>query len=190
MLDAAESDTNTLRVLYSYRITIMSICTMLPIFEVNAFLKANKRSVTGMTWREGLLKDDVQWWKWDCAIDLKGVVPEGSRVILQYRPEIGAASEKFNCGLLLKNERVYAIDFDQDGQHTNKVGQARPYHGKRFGPGTHEHTWSVDGYGYAEPIQDFGNLAALFAYFCKTSNLHVPGGFKQPPSQQLSLELI
>lgn len=163
---------------------------MLTKLEVDAFLKENKHSVMGMVWREGLLKDDVQWWKWDCAINLDGVVPEGSRVILQYRPEIGAASEKFNCGLLHKNERVYAIDFDQDAQHTNKVGQGRPYYGKRFGPGTHEHSWSVDGYGYAEPIQDFDNLATLFAYFCETANLHVAGGFKQPPSQQLSLELI
>lgn len=165
---------------------------MVPVSEVEKFLKASKRSVTGMAWREGLSKKDgVQWWKWDCAVELDGIFSEGSRIVLQWRPEIGAASEKFNCGLLFKNERIYAIDFDPDGQHTNiKTGKGRIYFGKRFGPGTHVHSWSVDGgYGYAEPIQDFENLAALFAYFCKTSNLHVQGGFKHPPSQQLSLEL-
>ncbi|MDP2834735.1 MAG: hypothetical protein Q8Q28_15820 [Pseudomonadota bacterium] len=143
-----------------------------------------------MTWRHGLSKKDVQWWKWESAIGLGGVFTEGTRVIVQWRPAVGAAQVKINCGIFYRNERVHALDVDQDGQHTNKVGQGRPLFGQRIGPGTHEHTWSEGGYGYAEPLPDFTGFSALFAYFCDKANLEVKGGFKAPPSEQLNLPLL
>ncbi|MDK9713893.1 MAG: hypothetical protein OEL86_07205 [Sulfuritalea sp.] len=91
------------------------------------------------------------------------------------------------AGCYIRTERVYAIDFEPDGQHTNKVGKGRPYFGKRFGPGTHEHTWSDEGYGYMEPITDFKDFPALFEHFCTKTNLEVVGGYRPPPSQQLEL---
>lgn len=163
---------------------------MLTVDESDLFLTAPKRAVSALDWRPGLTRKDVQWWNWDCAIETNGTVPEGARIILQYRPAVGAALAKYSCGLLYRTERVYAIDFNPDGQHTNKVGLGRPYYGKRIGPGTHEHTWSEDGEGYAEPIQDFAEFALMFAHFCTKTTLHVEGGFKPPPSQQLSLDLI
>lgn len=164
---------------------------MLTVADVDAFLNAPKTAVSAMDWRPGLSKKDVQWLDWYCAVEISGVVPEGARIIVQYRPIVGAASEKLNCGLFFRNERVFAIDFNLDTQHSNKkAGQGRAYFGKRFGPGTHEHTWSEEGYGYAEPIQDFVDYTALFAYFCTKTTLQVEGGFRRPPSQQLSLGLI
>lgn len=132
----------------------------------------------------------MQWWKWESAVGLDGVFPEGARVIVQWRPAVGAAQVKINCGIFYRNERVYALDVDQDGQHTNKVGQSRPLFGQRIGPGTHEHTWSGDAYGYAEPLPDFADFSTLFAYFCDKANLKVEGGFKTPPSEQLNLPLL
>ena len=164
---------------------------MLTVADVAVFLSTPKRAVSGIEWRPGLLKrTDVQWWDWDCAIELDGVVPEGTRIILQWRPTVGAASAKYGCGLLFRNDRVYAIDFDPEALHTNKVGLGRAQYRQRFGPGTHEHTWSEEGYGYAEPIQDFSDFAQLFEYFCTKTSLQVEGGFRRPPSQQLSLGLI
>jgi hypothetical protein len=163
--------------------------SMLTIADVDTFLNIPKRAVSGVDWRPGLSKKDVQWWAVDCAIEINGTVPEGARVILQWRPDVGAASEKYSCGLLYQNQRVFAVDFDPDTQHSNKVGAGRPYFGKRFGPGTHVHTWSSDGQGYAEPIQNFVDFAALFTYFCTNVNLQIDGGFKRPPAQQLSLGL-
>ena len=163
---------------------------MLTVADVDTFLNAPKSAVSALDWRPGLSKKDVQWWAWDCAIEINGIVPEGARIILQWRPVVGAASEKLNCGLFYRNQRVYAIDFDPDTQHTNRVGLGRAQYRQRFGPGTHEHTWSEEGYGYAEPIQDFVDFAALFAYFCTKTTLQVEGGFRRPPSQQLSLGLI
>lgn len=153
-------------------------------------MAAPKRAVARMAWRHGLTKKDVQWQQWESAVELDGVVPTGTRIILQWRSATGAALEKYGCGLLYRNERVYAVDHDPNSQHTNKVGKGRPYHGQRIGPGTHEHTWSEDGMGYAEPLPDFTDFSALFRYFCDKANLRVEGGFEPPSSEQLTLDLI
>ena len=160
------------------------------VADVDLFLSAPKSAVSAIEWRPTLSRKDVQWWGWDCAIEIEGTVPEGTRIILQWRPIVGAASAKYSCGLLYRTDRVYAVDLDPEALHTNKVGLGRAQYRQRFGPGTHEHTWSEDGYGYAEPIQDFVDFAALFAYFCTKTTLKVEGGFRLPPSQQLSLGLI
>lgn len=163
---------------------------MLTVADVDAFLATPKRAVSQVDWRPGRTIKDIQWWDWDCAVEINGMIPENTRILLRWRPDVGAAAAKYSCGVLFQNERVYAVDFDPNVQHTNKVGLGRPHHRKRFGPGTHEHTWSEDGGGYAEPMPDFVDFASLFEYFCNKANLQVEGGFKRPPSQQLSLGLI
>lgn len=164
---------------------------MLSVAEATEFLNVPKRAVSAMDWRPGLSKKDVQWWKWDAALMIDGSVPEGSRVILQWRPAMGSAPWKMNLSLLYREQRIYGIDFDEVGRHTNLVGMGRPYYRKRIDPPAHEHTWSEDGYGYAEPLgSTLASPAELFEYFCMQTNLVLDGGFKSPPSQQLSLGLI
>lgn len=156
--------------------------------EIEAFMAAPKSAVAPMNWREKLTKKDPQWWEYVSAVEIDGVVVEDVQLIVQWRPCVGAAEDKYNCGLLYRSDRAYAVDFDPDGQHTNKVGKGRPLYRKRIGPGTHEHTWSEDGYGYAEPTSpDFPNFSTLFDYFCQKANLNVRSGFKSPPSTQLNL---
>ena len=118
--------------------------------EIEAFMAAKKSTVSSMNWREKLSKQDPQWWEYVSAVEIDGVVLEDVRFIVQWRLSEGAAGEKYNCGLLYRSDRVYAVDFEPDGQHTNKAGKGRPMYRKRIGPGTHEHTWSEDGYGYAD----------------------------------------
>jgi hypothetical protein len=155
--------------------------------EIDAFMAAAKNTVVPMNWREKLSRKDPQWWEYVSAVEVDGTVVEDTQLVVQWRPSKGAAKEKYNCGIILRGERIYAVDFEPDGQHTNKAGKGRPYHGQRIGPGTHGHTWSDDGEGYAEPMDDFSNLAALFEYFCGKSKLNVTGGYVPPPSVQLSL---
>ena len=156
--------------------------------EIDAFLVAEKRAVAPMDWREKLTKKEPQWWEYVSAVEIHGVVVEDVQFIVQWRPGMGAAGDKYNCGLLYRSERIYAVDLDPDSQHTNKVGKGRELYRLRIGPGTHEHTWSEDGYGYAEPISPgFPDLLALFDYFCQRANLTVENGFKLPPSIQLNL---
>lgn len=160
---------------------------MLTLAEINFFLAAKKSAISVIDWRPGISKKDAQWWNWDSALEVGGIVSEGTRIIMQWRTAVGAASSKYSCVLLYQTERIYAVDFAPDGQHTDKVGKGRPYFGKRFGPGTHEHTWSDDGDGYAEPIGDFKDFAALFAHFCAKTNIEVVGGFRPPPWHQPEL---
>lgn len=160
---------------------------MLTLAEINFFLSAKKSAISVIDWRPGISKKEAHWWKWDSAIEVGGVVSEGTRIILQWRPAAGAALEKYSCGLLYQTERVYALDFEPDGQHTNKAGKGRPYFGQRIGPGTHEHTWSDDGDGYAEPISYFKDFEALFTHFCAKTNLEVVGGYRPPPWHQPEL---
>ena len=156
--------------------------------EIEAFMAAPKSAVASMNWREKLTKSDPQWWEYVSAIEIDGVVVEDVRLIVQWRLGVGAAADKYNCGLLYQRDRIYAVDFDPDGQHTNKVGKGRALYRKQIGSGTHEHTWSEDGCGYAEPISpDFPNFSLLFDYFCQKANLNVGSGFKSPPSTQLNL---
>lgn len=156
--------------------------------EIETFMAAPKNAVASMNWREKLMKKDPQWWEYVSAIEIDGVVVEDVQFIVQWRPGVGAAGDKYNCGLIYRSDRVYAVDFDSDGKHTNKVGKGRALYRKQIGPGTHEHTWSEDGYGYAEPISpDFPDFSALFDYFCQKANLNVGSGFKSPPSTQLNL---
>ena len=156
--------------------------------EIEVFMAAQKNAVVSMNWREKLAKHDPQWWEYVSAIEIDGMVVEDVRFIVQWRLSAGAAGEKYNCGLLYRGDRVFAVDFEPDGKHTNKIGKGRPLYRKQIGPGTHEHTWSEDGYGYAEPISpDFTAFSTLFEYFCQKANLTVEGGFKRPPSMQLNL---
>lgn len=143
-----------------------------------------------MNWREKLMKRDPRWWEYVSAIEIDGVVVEDAQFLVQWRPSVGSAGDKYNCGLLFRGDRVLAVDFDPDGRHTNKAGKGRALYREQIGPGTHEHTWSEDGYGYAEPIsRNFPDLSALFEYFCQKANLIVESGFKSPPSTQLNLLL-
>ena len=156
--------------------------------EIEAFMAAKKSTVVSMNWREKLAKQNPQWWEYVSAIEIDGVVVEDVQFRVQWRLSEGAAGEKYNCGLLYRSDRVYAVDFEPDGKHTNKDGKGRPLYKKQIGPGTHEHTWSEDGCGYAEPISpDFPDFSALFDYFCQKANLNVRSGFKSPPSTQLNL---
>lgn len=153
--------------------------------EIDTFLAAEKRAVAPMNWREKLSRRDPQWWEFVSAIEVDGVVAENVQFVVQWRPGTGAAGDKYNCGLLYWGERIYAVDFDPDGLHSNNVGKGRELYRRRIGPGTHEHTWSEDGYGYAEPIPDFPAFATLFDYFCKKTNVIVESGFRSPPSIQI-----
>ncbi len=156
--------------------------------DINSFFAAEKYAVAVMNWREKQSKKDPQWWEYVTALEVGGIVIEDAELRIQWRGAKGASSDKYNCGLIYRGLRVYAVDFDPDGQHTNKVGKGRPWFGKRFGPGTHEHSWSDDGAGYAEPIEpDFGSLKALFEFFCQRAKLKILNGYVSPPSVQMSL---
>ena len=103
--------------------------------EIEVFMAAQKNAVVSMNWREKLAKHDPQWWEYVSAVEIDGVVVEDIRLIVQWRLSEGAAGEKYNCGLLYRGDRVFAVDFEPDGKHTNKIGKGRPLYRSRLGRG-------------------------------------------------------
>lgn len=155
-----------------------------------AFLAAEKRAQRRLEWQTRPSKPVGQWYEAVSPIEVGGVVPQQTRLILSWRAPAGARLEKLGFVILFMAERVYGVDFDPDGQHTNKIGVERPYFRKRIGPGTHVHTPSRDGLsGYAEPIADFPSFQALFEFGAMACRLEVPGGFVSPPQVQMRLNL-
>lgn len=72
-------------------------------------------------------------------------------VVGQWKRAEGPKPENWTFSLLFGADRLYALDVQPLVFHTNDVGKGRPYFKKRI-EGIHEHTWSEEGYGYAEPF--------------------------------------
>ena len=109
----------------------------LTVAEANQFLIFQKQAVSAMGWRPSLSKKDVQWWS---ALMIDGSVLEGGRVILQGWPPGGVASGKMNLTLLYRELRVYGLDIDDTGHHSNNIGMRRPCWRKMIETPAHAHT--------------------------------------------------
>jgi hypothetical protein len=71
--------------------------------------------------------------------------------------------------LFIESYRVYAIDVDPSGRHRNKLGWAPGHHYENQNiSGIHEHLWTAQGYGYAEPLaqQTGWTPEQLWIHFC------------------------
>ncbi len=78
-------------------------------------------------------------------------VAEQLFVICQWRKQQKAIPEQWTFSLFYREHRIYAIDVQPTLMHMNNFGKGRPFYKQLIG-GVHEHTWSEDGHGYAEPI--------------------------------------
>lgn len=161
---------------------------VLPLNEVDRVMRVLKLAIAAPDWVPGIAKSSGQWLKWTSALEVDGEIPEGLHLVFQYRFPYGAAPEKLNLSLLHKGERIYGIDYDPFTRHTNTAGRDRPYYGQRLEAATHEHTWSVDGYGYAEPLDM--PIEGLIDRFCCKAHVGIEGGCRLPSRQQFSLGLL
>lgn len=107
-----------------------------------------------MHWRPRISKQYPQWLEFSSAVEADSEVLEGIKIRFQWRPQVGVQLEKFNAAIFMESCRVYAIDVDLAARHLNKHGWApgRSYEGQRIS-GIHEHFWTAQGYGYAEPLE-------------------------------------
>lgn len=106
---------------------------------------------------------------------IENQAPEGLLVRASYRGQKtirkGMAEmkqpEKFECALLLKNQRIAAIDTNPGQKHTNRVGAGLAYYGQTLTSATHRHIWTGE-YGYVEPVEppllDVVDLLKTFAF--------------------------
>lgn len=89
----------------------------------------------------------------------------------------------FSFSLFFNNQRIYAIDkvLPHKG-HRNSKGIGRPLY-QQIIQGSHEHTWSNDGDGYAEPLPESFVVATHerhWQYFAGKTNIELNGSYRHP----------
>lgn len=163
---------------------------ILPLDEVDRVISASKQTLSTEDWAPGIETRKGLWMEWNASLelDLEAKTPEGLCLRFLYRSPAETAPEKLTLSLFYKKARIYGIDHDPASRHTNKVGKGRPYYGQRLYAVVHEHTWSADGGGYAEPLDQ--PLDALIEHFCRRTHIIIEGGCRLPTGQQLSMRLL
>lgn len=127
---------------------------MIAVADAQKVITRPKQLVAPMGWAKKLNHTEPVWFEYRSAlefVDDPTETPEGLLVVCQWKRNDGPKPENWTFGLLHGGGRIYAIDVQPLTHHTNKIGRGRPYHGQRI-RGNHEHTWSEEGYGYAEPL--------------------------------------
>jgi hypothetical protein len=140
------------------------------------------------TYRHG--KIDFPWFgsRTPVQFDDAPEVPEQFFVVCQWRRRGNRIPEHWVFNLLYQEARIYALHYQPTSLHENKVGRGRPFYGKVIN-GIHEHTWSEEGDGYAEPINlPEGRPDIMWRMFLKRANI-VGGDFFHPDENQPELDL-
>ena len=151
---------------------------------VNDLLRDDKTVISRMSWAKKLFSSDPGWYQYTSAVRLGDEIPEGFKIICQWRPAVGAKPQVINLGLYLSGQRIYAIDVQPADKHKNNgAGRGRPYY-KQLISGIHEHLWSDDPpyQGYAEPLQEknIEQIETAWQIFLLRANLNYPFEFIHP----------
>jgi len=127
---------------------------LITVADAQKVIARSKQLVAPMAWARKLNHAEPVWFEFRSAleyVDDATETPEGLMVVCQWKRKDGVKPENWTFGLLYGGDRIYAIDMQPLSCHTNTVGQGRPQFLRRI-RGIHEHSWSEEGYGYAEPF--------------------------------------
>lgn len=165
---------------------------MLTVAEVQEVLARPKLLAAEMAWTMRRGKLTFAWIEARIPVQFTDE-PEISGelyVMCQWKKKGNVAPEQWKYALFCRDERVYAIDVQPAGRHTNdKAGKGRPLYLERIG-GIHEHTWSKEGYGYAEPINvPLDQPEVIWRMFLHRANISLDGDgeFFHPDNNQPEL---
>ncbi|MCB1622889.1 MAG: hypothetical protein KDI44_19400 [Thiothrix sp.] len=152
------------------------------LIDVQDLLALPKQTVSPMVWKLRTHRRGIEYHS-DLLLKTSGVILQDTRLLLRYIVLPVPLPPSYNLILLLNNCRVYAIDVEPpEKQHRNTMaGAGRPYYGREVGH-IHEHTWSKEGDGYAEPLVLSGQPAHREYWHCFAvrTNITVIGGYKNP----------
>lgn len=163
---------------------------MLSLGEVQAIMARPKSLVSDMAWT---YRHGKQTFSWLCSrmavqFDDDVAVPEQFYVIAQWRKKNISIPEHWVFNLLYKGNRIYALHVQPTSIHENLVGKGRPAYKQEIG-GLHEHTWSEEGDGYAEPIDlPLNKPEIVWKQFLKRAKIS-GGDFYHPDANQPELDL-
>jgi hypothetical protein len=164
---------------------------LLSFDESQAVVARGKLLVADMAWTSKRGKISFGWIEGRIPVQYADDPEVSSElyVVCQWKKRGTFAAEQWKFALFRGTDRIYAIDVQPDGGHTNdKAGRGRPLHMERIG-GVHEHTWSKEGYGYAEPIDlPLDQPEVIWKKFLKRAGI-APGDFFHPDNNEPELIL-
>lgn len=165
------------------------------VAEVDQLLKEEKETVKELHWEFKGSNHMPKFIEYRSALRISYETIEDLFICFTYRASFPCLKggvqliqwETITTGLYFRNNRVFAIDYDVNSIHINKIGQDIPGY-KRKISGLHRHIWTEKGYGYAEEIMmEAVSIKGVINLFLEESNITLRGGFKPLPSEQFSL---
>ena len=162
----------------------------LAVHEANSIIAVAKFTVRPMEWFPKRTRSNPQWIEFFSACKIESEVREDVMFRAQFRAKKIVTMESaeiilpeiFNAAICVGQHRIFALD-SESTTHTNRTGKGRPLYQARLDGRTHLHTWSEEGYGYAEPIVlELDSIEGLVAEFLPRANLTLTGGFLHPLS--------
>ena len=163
--------------------------------EAQAIIAISKETASPMQWQQKPAKFIPSFVQYASVLKIHNEVREDLYFRALYRAshyeeKYGAIlwqDESIAVGLFAGNNRIAAIDYDNNKPHRNQKGENLPYFGKTL-IGLHRHIWTADGYGYAEPLElTECSLETIITLFAQENHLTIQGGFIHPFAQQLDL---
>ncbi|MGY6129136.1 hypothetical protein ACW9YV_27890 (plasmid) [Paraburkholderia strydomiana] len=166
--------------------------------EAQAIIDIPKATIRPMEWIPKRSPSNPQWMEFVSVCRIENEIREDLFFRTQFRAAktqvIGDSTIRYeavyNAAITAGGERIFAVDAD-DTQHTNKVGVGRPLYKSALRGRYHMHTWSAEGYGYAEPIDiELNDIELLVDFFLLRANLTLISGFIHPlRGSQIELEI-
>lgn len=146
--------------------------------------------VADMAWTSKRGKVNFAWVEAKIPVQFADAaeVPEQFYVTCQWRKKGRNVPEMWTFGLLYQGNHLYAIHVHPLSIHKNSVGRGRPFYGQTI-DGIHEHTWSKEGDGYAEPINvPLDKPDVVWQMFLSRAKIG-SGDFFHPDHNQRELDL-
>lgn len=164
---------------------------MVTLVEATTVISRPKVLVTDMVWRAKTGKLVLDWVEAKLLLQFADEyeVPQRLYALCQWRKKQGLLSEHWTFSLFFRDERIYALDMQPDKRHDNdKAGKGRPCFMQSI-YGSHEHTFSAEGYGYAEQIDlPEKEPEIIWEMFLKRAGIGA-GDFYHPDDNQPELDL-
>lgn len=157
--------------------------------EARVVIDRHKVLVTDMAWTSKKGKREWGWLSARLSVQFSDEFEVSDKVwvVCQWRERAKAVPEHWTFSLFCREARIYAIDVQPAHLHENKV-KGHPYSGQEIG-GIHEHFWTSEGYGYAEPISvPLDRPDVIWEMFLKRANF-AQCDFSHPDQNQPKLEI-
>lgn len=160
----------------------------LTVAEADAIIAAAKFTVKPMEWVPKRSSANPRWLEFVSVCQIDNEIREDLFFRSQFRASkievVGAARIEYkaiyNAAITAGGERIFALDAD-DTPHTNKVGAGKPWYQKTLRGRFHLHSWTSEGDGYAEPVDEaLDDIELLVARFLHLANLELISEFRHP----------